>query len=86
MKARFEKLVRGESLSEDLGTLINNPHYSDLEIKCKDEIVLHANRAILAVRSEFFNCMLFNKMKETYDTQISFPNIDASNMKIILEY
>ncbi|CAG8629576.1 11201_t:CDS:1 [Acaulospora colombiana] len=79
-------MVRGNSLGEDLKLLVNNPHYSDLEIKCKDGVVLHGNRAILAARSEVFDRMLFTRGTETPDKQVSFLKIEASTMKIILEY
>jgi len=45
-----------------------------------------ACRTILAARSEVFNSLLYNGMKESYEKQISFPNINTSGMKIILEY
>ncbi|CAG8507696.1 1959_t:CDS:1 [Acaulospora colombiana] len=79
-------MVRGNSLSDDLKLLVNNPQYSDLEIKCKDGNVLYGNRAILAARSEVFERTLFTRVSETLDKQISFPKIESSHMKIILEY
>ncbi|CAG8513532.1 11606_t:CDS:2, partial [Acaulospora morrowiae] len=78
-------MVRGNSLINDLRLLINNPRYSDLEIRCKDNSVLYGNRAILAARSEVFERMLFTR-SEASDKQVSFPKIEASAMKIILEY
>jgi hypothetical protein len=78
---------RGLSLEQDLRLLINNPKYSDIEILCRnDEEKLYACRAILAARSEVFDSLLYNGMKESYEKQISFPEINASGMKIILEY
>src|SRR5215213_1322991 len=47
---------------------------------------LHACRAILAARSEVLDGLLYNGMKESYEKQISFPEINSSVMKIILEY
>ncbi|CAG8726006.1 9533_t:CDS:2, partial [Acaulospora colombiana] len=64
----------------------NNPQYSDLEIKCKDGTIVYGIHAILAARSEVFFRMLFTRVSKTPDTQISFPKIEASHMKIILEY
>ncbi|CAG8612884.1 10863_t:CDS:1, partial [Rhizophagus irregularis] len=57
-------MTRGYSLEQDLKLLINNPKYSDLEILCEDEKKLHACRAILAARSEVFESLLYNGMKE----------------------
>ncbi|CAG8570585.1 794_t:CDS:1 [Acaulospora morrowiae] len=79
-------MVRGNSLSEDLELLINNPQYSDLEIKCKGDVILYGNRAILAARSEIFDRMLFRRTEETFGKQVSFPKIQASVMKVILKY
>jgi hypothetical protein len=79
-------MTRGYSLEQDLKLLINNPKYSDIEILCEDQKKLYGCRAILAARSEVFDRLLYNGMKETYDNQISFPKIDSAGMEIILEY
>ncbi|CAG8532647.1 16830_t:CDS:1 [Acaulospora morrowiae] len=78
-------MVRGNSLIDDLRLLINNPRYSDLEIRCKDDLVLYGNRVILAARSEVFERILFTGTRAS-DKQVSFPKIEASSMKVILEY
>src|SRR3954451_13409159 len=78
--------MRGYSLEQDLRFLINNPKYSDIEILCGDEEKLHACRAILAARSEVFDRLLYNGMKESYEKQIYFPRINSTGMEIILEY
>ncbi|CAB5189618.1 unnamed protein product [Rhizophagus irregularis] len=79
-------MTRGYSLEQDLRLLINNPKYSDIEILCEDGKKLHCCRAILAARSEVFDRLLYNGMKETYENQISFPKINSAGMEIILEY
>ncbi|CAB4403440.1 unnamed protein product [Rhizophagus irregularis] len=79
-------MTRGDSLKEDLRLLINNKMYSDIEISCEDEKILYGCRAILAARSEMFNKLLYNGMKESIETKISFPTINSSSMEIILEY
>src|SRR4051794_22215494 len=78
--------MRGNSLEQDLRFLINNPKYSDIEILCGDEEKLYGCKAILAARSEIFNGLLYNGMKESYEKQISFPDISSSGMEIILVY
>src|SRR4051795_9895866 len=80
------RMTRGYSLEQDLKLLINNPKYSDIEILCQDEKKLYGCRAILAARSDVFNSLLYNGMKETYNNQISFPKINSSGMEIVLEY
>jgi hypothetical protein len=79
-------MSRGHSLEQDLRLLINNQKYSDMEILCEDEKILYCSRAILAARSEVFDKLLYNGMKESYEKQISFPEINSSGMEIILEY
>ncbi|RIA82461.1 BTB/POZ protein [Glomus cerebriforme] len=79
-------MMRGHSLEQDLKLLLNNPKYSDVEIICEDKKILYCSRAILAARSEVFDGLLYNGMKESYENQISFPTINSSTMEIILEY
>src|SRR3954463_8363688 len=79
-------MVRGYSLEQDLRLLIDNPKYNDIEILCKDKRKFHGCRAILAARSEVFDGLLYNGMKESYENQISFPKINSAEMEIILEY
>ena len=70
-----KKMTWGYSLEKDLRLLINNSRYSDIEILCEDEKKLYGCRAILAARSEVFNGLLYNGMKESYENKISFPKI-----------
>ncbi|CAG8570566.1 793_t:CDS:1 [Acaulospora morrowiae] len=79
-------MVRGDSLVEDLQFLVNNSRYSDLEIKCKDDVILYGNRAILAARCDVFDRMLFTRTEKTPGKQVAFPKIEASTMKHILKY
>src|SRR6266542_1807923 len=81
-----QEMMRGYSLEQDLRLLINNPKYSDIEILCEDEKKLYGYRAILAARSEVFDRLLYNDMKESYERQISFPKVNSAGMEIILEY
>src|SRR3954453_6526598 len=85
-KKKKKKMTRGYSLEQDLKLLVNNPKYSDIEILCKDEKKLYGCRAILAARSDVFDSLLYNGMKESHEKQISFPEINSSGMEIILEY
>ncbi|GBC08014.1 hypothetical protein RclHR1_07860008 [Rhizophagus clarus] len=79
-------MTRGYSLEQDLRLLINNPKYSDMEILCEDEKKFYGCRAILAARSEVFDRLLYNGMKETYENKITFPEVNSAGMEIILEY
>ncbi|RIA88528.1 hypothetical protein C1645_826212 [Glomus cerebriforme] len=79
-------MTKGYSLENDLRLLLNNPKYSDIEILCEDEKKLHGCKAILAARSEVFDRLLYNGIKESHEKQISFPKINSFAMGIILEY
>ncbi|RGB27933.1 concanavalin A-like lectin/glucanase domain-containing protein [Rhizophagus diaphanus] len=79
-------MMRGYSLEKDLRLLINNPKYSDIEILCEDEKKFYGCRALLAARSEVFDRLLYNGMKESYENKISFPKINSVGMEIVLEY
>src|SRR5436189_154244 len=79
-------MTRGYSLEQDLRSLVNNSKYSDIEILCGDEKKLYGCRAVLAARSEVFDRLLYNGMKESNEKQISFPTINITEMEIILEY
>src|SRR5438876_10208639 len=54
------QVTRGRSLHDDLRSLINNPHYSDLEILCKDGIILYGIRSLLAARSHTMEQILYS--------------------------
>ena len=79
-------MTRGYLLEQDLRLLLNNPKYSDIEILCEDKKKLYGCRAILAARSEVFDGLFYNGMKESYENKVFFPEINSSTMNIILEY
>ncbi|RIA87108.1 BTB/POZ protein [Glomus cerebriforme] len=79
-------MTRGCSLVKDLRMLINNSKYSDVEIICEDGVKLYGCKAILAARSEVFDRMFYNGMKESYEKQIFFPEINSSSMSVVLEF
>src|SRR4051812_7127472 len=79
-------MKKGHSLEKDLRLLVNNPKYSDIEIICENDEKLHGCRAILAARSEVFEKLLYNGMRESYENKIPIPEINSSGMEIILEY
>ncbi|CAG8561196.1 10736_t:CDS:1 [Ambispora gerdemannii] len=78
-------MPRGSSLAHDLSSVINNPRYSDIRIICQDD-VLYGCRTILAARSEVFDRILFPGRRDPCPTEISFPDINSSAMKFILEF
>jgi chorismate mutase len=82
--------TRGVSLIADLAEMINNPIYSDLIIRCKDDVELHANKLFLAGRSEYFNKLLFQQQtKESSSSHLPnkiISDVPSSIVKIVLEY
>ena len=57
-----------------------------MEILCEDGKKFYGCRAILAARSEVFDRLLYNGMKESYEKQISFSQINSSRFELIFEY
>ncbi|CAG8620382.1 16184_t:CDS:2 [Rhizophagus irregularis] len=49
-------------------------------------LLINNPKVILAARSEVFDRLLYNGMKESYENQISFPKINSAGMEIVLEY
>eukprot|EP00591_Stephanopyxis_turris_P014526 CAMPEP_0195540988 /NCGR_PEP_ID=MMETSP0794_2-20130614/50854_1 /TAXON_ID=515487 /ORGANISM="Stephanopyxis turris, Strain CCMP 815" /LENGTH=593 /DNA_ID=CAMNT_0040675071 /DNA_START=14 /DNA_END=1792 /DNA_ORIENTATION=+ len=75
-------------LCEDLHRLINQEEYADVTFLVEGQEV-HANRAILAVRSEFFRALLFNHMgmreSLTWKKNDEDPNSDGRRGTIELK-
>ncbi|CAG8464978.1 10514_t:CDS:2, partial [Acaulospora morrowiae] len=82
----ISSISRGKSLIEDLKILLKDQKYSDLEIICNDNVVLYGCKAFLAIRSETWEQLLFNKNNVLSENKISFSKINSSAMKNILEY
>src|SRR3954447_6521419 len=78
----LSKMTRGYSLEHDLRLLINNPKYSDLEILCEGEKKLYGCKAILAARSEVFDNLLYNGMKESYENKFLFQKLILPEWKL----
>ncbi|CAG8604294.1 7196_t:CDS:1, partial [Cetraspora pellucida] len=58
----------------------------DLEIVCKDGVILFGSRAILAARSKVLDGMLYNGMKETHEKRVKFPNFNSKIFLLVLEF
>jgi len=67
--------------------LLDNPESADVQFSVEGRIV-HAHKAILMVRSEFFRAMLLSGMKETTDGggPIELPNISYAVFMKVLEF
>ncbi|CAG8642366.1 16208_t:CDS:2 [Acaulospora morrowiae] len=79
-------MTRGSSLEDDFRAIIDDHTLSDLRIKCSDKVIIRGCRIILAARSDYFNSLLYGKMREAGQDEIELPKIDSKTMRIILEY
>mmetsp|Transcript_19665 Transcript_19665/g.25484 ORF Transcript_19665/g.25484 Transcript_19665/m.25484 type:complete len:699 (-) Transcript_19665:135-2231(-) len=79
--------VPSPRLVRDISKLINNPELSDVTFIVEGKQV-YANRAILAVRSEYFLVMLNNGMRESMDKDapIELEDVSYDIFMKVLEY
>ncbi|GES78614.1 hypothetical protein GLOIN_2v1546064 [Rhizophagus clarus] len=74
--------IRGESLENDLKTLLYNERFFDITLKCSNGIVLGACKNILSARSNIFN----NLIQHKNINNIEFEKIDSNAMEFILNF
>lgn len=80
--------VPPSGLVQDMGHLINNPEFGDCTFLVEGKEV-HANRAILAVRSDYFKVMLYSGgMRESLEagTPIELKDISYAVFLKVMEY
>mmetsp|Transcript_34681 Transcript_34681/g.60983 ORF Transcript_34681/g.60983 Transcript_34681/m.60983 type:complete len:290 (+) Transcript_34681:683-1552(+) len=83
---RFDLVcVPQSSLVQDLRSMINEPMFSDLILRVEGQEV-HANRALLGARSEFFKAMLFSHMLESTHNIVEIGDISFNVFMIVLHY
>ena len=73
------------TLASDCAQLMYNDRYWDVAFLCCDGETLHANRAFLAVRSEFFRGLLFGGLHEAGLAQITL-GVRASSLRLVLHF
>ncbi|RUP29057.1 hypothetical protein BC936DRAFT_138701 [Jimgerdemannia flammicorona] len=79
--------VRGHNLKADLRHCINHPELSDVTFICSDDATRkHAFRALLALRSDMFDRMLYGTMRESTAREIPLPTITSTQLQLVLEY
>lgn len=80
--------VPPSGLVQDMGRLINNPELGDVAFLVEGKEV-HANRAILAVRSDYFKVMLYSGgMRESIEagTPIELKDVSYAVFLKVMEY
>lgn len=58
----------------------------DVAFTCQNGELVHANRAFLAARSEFFRGLLFGGLQETYLAEIALPKVKAAPLRLVLHF
>jgi len=80
--------VPPSGLVEDMGSLINNSEFGDVTFLVEGKEV-HANKAILAVRSDYFKVMLYSGgMRESVEagTPIELQDVSHAVFLKVMEY
>lgn len=74
-----------DTLCEDFGNLVNNPLFSDVCFEVEGREV-HAHKAILMVRSEYFKAMFGSNMEESSKSVIPLHGVMHDVFVSLLEY
>ncbi|KAJ5075551.1 pep-cterm sorting domain-containing protein [Anaeramoeba ignava] len=85
----FSQFKNQEQLSKDIFQLFQNGiEFSDFKIiiKSKKETVIHAHKAILSSRSEYFYGLFRSKMKESQEGIVVFTDVSPEIFKLIIHY
>ncbi|PRP79359.1 hypothetical protein PROFUN_12909, partial [Planoprotostelium fungivorum] len=73
------------SLAGDLRRLVNSEKFSDIVFLVEGRKVF-AHKNILATRSEHFNALISNRMRESYQDTIEMSDVDHQVFLIVMEY
>ncbi|CAB4416351.1 unnamed protein product [Rhizophagus irregularis] len=76
---------RGKSLENDLKQLLYDKRFFDIKLRCSDEVVINACKAILSNRCNVFNNLIFDECGKI-NNDIKFYEINSTAMKILLEF
>lgn len=74
------------SLKKDIASSLTNPAFHNVIIVSSDGVNISANRTILALRSTFFNSILYSDMQETISSRITLHNINSMALHAVLQY
>ena len=73
-------------LISDCSQLLYCSAFWDVVFLCNHGERVHANRAFLAARSDFFRGLMFGGMQESQLTEIKLPQVKAGPLRLILHY
>ncbi|XP_060068603.1 speckle-type POZ protein-like [Ylistrum balloti] len=82
----FLKPLPETGLSDALGNLVNNSKFSDVQFQVEKE-TFYAHRAILVVRSDFFDAILTREFKEKRSKEpIVFQDVSPESFRVMLYF
>lgn len=79
-------LSAADQLIRDCDQLLPCSVFWDVVFLCDNEERVHANRAFLAARSDYFRGLLFGGMQESLLTEIKMPTVKAGPFRLVLHY
>ncbi|KAK5582285.1 hypothetical protein RB653_003868 [Dictyostelium firmibasis] len=74
------------SFVNNIGSLFNNPIYSDITFKLLDGSELHSHKNILSSRCQKFQAMFQNDMIESQSKEIEIVNYESAVFRKMVEY
>lgn len=84
-QAVSERSDVGRRALQDFRSLLNNKRLSNVAFLCQDNVVVYADKALLAVRSDYFDRLLTAGLKESNQDEIRLP-VESSHLLIVFEY
>ena len=73
-------------LISDCSQLLYCSRFWDVAFTCSNAEVVHANRAFLAARSDFFRGLLFGGLQESCLAEITLPKVKAASLRLVLHF
>lgn len=74
------------SLASDCEKLLYNSDFWDVCFVCQDGETVHANRAFLAIRSDFFRGLLYGGLQEAAMAKITLSEVKAAALRAVLHF
>jgi len=77
------------SLAKDLGKLLNDEKYVDINLMVSNntqEKIFKAHKSILASRTSYFEALFYGNFRESYQTEIFITGMDPNIFALILKW
>lgn len=75
-----------KDILEAVAGRLRESRFCDVSFACADGATLHANRAFLAARCDYFACLLFGGYQESGSTEIQLPHVGSEAFQVVLDY